>query len=284
MPKIAFIGAGTVGTALAVRLSGAGYTIASVYSRSQNSAAHLARLVTGCRALNSSQAAADSADIIFITTPAAAIPSVAAAVAWRSGQSVIHCSGADSTEILEPAARAGAFTGVFHPLQTFAGVAQALANLPGSTFGIEAQEPLLSTLKEMADKLGGYWVEIKPVDRVAYHAAAVMTSNYTVTLFKMAADLWQTFGVAPPQAARALLPLLRGTVNNIEKFGIPGCLTGPVARGDAVTVRKHIAMLDERAPGLLPAYRELGRQTVPVAVAKGKIDTCQAQELQAALA
>ncbi len=287
--RVGFIGAGAVGTALAVTLAQRGYLVVAAASRTLSSAERLAGAVNEkspatCRALPDPQQVADLCDMVFITTPDDAIHGVASALSWNNAKSVVHCSGAASTDLLECARQQGANVGVFHPLQTFAGVEQAITNLPGSTFGIEASEPLLTTLKEMADKLDGYWVEIKPGDRVAYHAAAVITSNYTVTLFKMAADLWQTFGVPPQQAARALLPLLRGTVNNIESIGIPGCLTGPIARGDAGTVRKHVDMLGEKAPGLLPAYREIGRQTVPIALAKGKIDSHRAEELAAALA
>jgi predicted short-subunit dehydrogenase-like oxidoreductase (DUF2520 family) len=173
--------------------------------------------------------------------------------------------------------------GGFHPLQTFAGTEQAIANIPGSTFAIEAEEPLLTTLKDMATALGGHWIKLKAGDKVAYHTAAVFASNYLVTLVKMANDLWQTFGIPADQATRALLPLIRGTLNNIENIGIPQCLTGPIARGDTGTVNKHLKTLRKKAPALLFPYKELGLQTVPVALAKGRIDEKQAAELEAVL-
>jgi predicted short-subunit dehydrogenase-like oxidoreductase (DUF2520 family) len=105
--------------------------------------------------------------------------------------------------------------GGFHPLQTFAGVKQAIENIPGSTFALEAEEPLLATLKDMATALGGRWIRLKAGDKVAYHAAAVFASNYLVTLVKMSTDLWQTFSIPADQATRALLPLIRGTLNAI---------------------------------------------------------------------
>jgi predicted short-subunit dehydrogenase-like oxidoreductase (DUF2520 family) len=283
MLKIGFIGAGTVGTALAVLLSRQGYKVTTVYSRSRASSVKLAGRVEGCRVADSGQAVADSADITFITTPDAAIGEVAALVKWRRGTSVIHCSGADSTAVLEPARRAGAMVGGFHPLQTFAGVERAIENLPGSTFALEAEEPLLTTLKDMAIALEGHAIELKAGDKVAYHAAAVIASNYLVTLVKMAADLWQTFDVPPEQAVRALLPLIRGTLHNIETIGIPQCLTGPVSRGDTGTVEKHLKMLREKAPSLLFPYQELGLQTLPIALAKGKIAKWQATGMEAAL-
>jgi predicted short-subunit dehydrogenase-like oxidoreductase (DUF2520 family) len=283
MLKLGFIGAGTVGTALAVRLSSKGYPIVAVSSRSQTSAERLARVVDGCHVFNSNQGVADNAELIFVTTPDDAIASVISQIQWHPGQSVVHCSGADSTDILQPAKQFRAQVGVFHPLQTFASVKQAIENIPGSTFAVEAEEPLLRTLKDMATALNGHWVELKASDKVIYHAAAVIACNYLVTLVKLATDLWQTFGVPPHQATRALLPLLKGTIHNIDTVGIPQCLTGPIARGDIGTVRKHLDALNKAAPNLLSTYRELGLQTIPIAVAKGRINREQAQELQAIL-
>jgi predicted short-subunit dehydrogenase-like oxidoreductase (DUF2520 family) len=111
----------------------------------------------------------------------------------------------------------------------------------------------------------------------------VFACNYLVTLMKLATDLWQTFGASPPQAIEALLPLVRGTTNNLENVGLPNCLTGPIARGDSVTIQKHMTALKARAPQLLPAYRELGRQTIPIALAKGRIDEARAKDLAAIL-
>ncbi len=283
MLKLGFIGAGTVGTALAARLSQSGYPVVAVASRSQASAQKLSDAVGYCPIFDSNQAAADNAELIFITTPDDAIAPVVSEIKWRPGQSVVHCSGADSVAILEPAQKAGAQVGAFHPLQTFASVEQAMENMPGSTFALEAEEPLLAMLKEMATALGGNWVVLKASDKVLYHASAVIACNYLVTLVKMASDLWQSFGVPPQKATQALLPLLRGTLHNIETIGIPNCLTGPIARGDIGTINKHLDALSQTAPHLLPSYRELGLQTVPIALAKGKIDQNKAKELETAL-
>ena len=283
MVNIGFIGAGTVGTALAVRLSERGYPILAVASRSRGSAEKFAGRISGCRVAESNQEVAALTDLIFITTSDDAIASVVNAVKWRQGQSVVHCNGSASTDILEGARRAGAQVGGFHPLQTFAGLYEALENLPGSTLAIEAEEPLYSALTQMARDLGGRSIRLKADEKVLYHIAAVITSNYMVALMKMATDLWQTFGVPIEEATQALLPLLRGTVNNIAKVGLPHCLTGPIARGDIGTLRGHLAALRERAPGVLEAYRQLGLQAIPVALAKGKIDPETAGKMKALL-
>lgn len=278
--KIGFIGAGKVGTALGLRFSQHGYNVSLVSSHSNRSAEQFARQVQGSAITASNQDLADKADLVFITTPDGVIPTVAAEIKWHPGQFVIHCSGADTTAILQPVRSFGAVPGTFHPLQTFADGRQAFLNIPGSTFAIEAEEPLLSILKEMATAVDGRWIVLKAEDRALYHASAVIACNYLVTLIKMATDLWQTFGVTPEQATAALLPLIKGTLNNIENVGIPQCLTGPVARGDAGTISKHLTAISASAPQLLGIYRELGRQTIPIALSKGGINENQARLLQ----
>jgi len=278
--RIGFIGAGTVGNALAVRLSLKGYAVVAVASRSRSSADKLAERVAGCAAYDHKQSVVDNADLIFITTPDDAIAGVASELNWHSGQGVVHCSGADSVASLEPAKQAGAQIGGFHPLQTFASVDHAIKNIPGSTFAIESEGKLLETLKEMVLALEGNWIKLSSEDKTLYHTAAVLSCNYLVTLVKLSADLWKTFGATSQEAVQALMPLLRGTLNNIENVGIPNCLTGPIARGDSGTIKKHVTALEKSAPEALSAYRELGLHTVPIALAKGTIDDKKAEELR----
>ncbi len=280
MVRIGFIGAGTVGTALAVRLSRQGYQISAVYDMIPASVKRFIEAVAGCQLYEKAQDVADNADFVFITTPDDFIPQVAIGVRWHPEQMVVHCSGAASTDILEPARKCGAMVGCIHPLQTFASVAQAVDNLPGSTFAVEAEEPLKSTLKEMATALQGSWVELKAEDKALYHAAACIACNYFVTLVNIAADLWQDFGKSTGEATKAILPMLHGTLNNLGQTGLPDCLTGPIARGDLTTIRKHLTALEKKAPSLLPLYRELGIWTIPIALAKGTIDQRLAEELR----
>lgn len=281
--RIGIMGAGTVGTALAIRLSRKGYHISAVASRSHSSALRLTQMAGSGVIYADLQGAADNADFIFITTPDDVIPEVVTRVHWHRGQYVVHCSGADSLDILEPARILGARVGSFHPLQTFASIQKAVDNLPGSTFALEADGDLLDILKKMASDLEGRWIKLGAGDKAAYHAAAVITSNYLVTLIKLAADLWQSFGIPRDQAVQALLPLLKGTVNNIENLGIPDALTGPIARGDAGTIKIHLDALQEILPGLVPAYCQLGLQTIPVALDKGKTSRSQSDEIEAIL-
>lgn len=276
---IGFIGAGTTGTALAVRLYEKKYHVIAVASRTLASAEALAARITGCTIYQSAQSVADEAKLIFITTPDDVIEKVVSEINWHERQFVIHCSGAHSVDILEPATKYRAITGCIHPLQTFAGVMQAINNIPGSTFAIEAEEPLFSILKNIAITLEGDWVELKAGDKILYHAAAVFACNYLVTLVKLATDLWQTFNVSQGKATKALLPLLRGTLNNIETIGLPNCLTGPIARGDLGTIKKHLSTLENDNLLLLNMYKVLGLHTIPIALNKGKIDSDKADKL-----
>jgi len=283
MLNLGIIGAGTVGTALAVRLSRKGYQIAAINSRSRSSALRLAQYTGSGIVYDFAQAVADKADFVFITTPDDAIPVIASEIHWHKGQYVVHCSGADSLDVLEPARIIGAKVGSFHPLQTFAGIQKAIDNLPGSTFALEAEGDLLDILKEMALAMEGRWIKLGAGDKAAYHTAAVLTSNYMVTLVKLATDLWGSFGVPKEEAIQALLPLLKGTINNIENLSVPNALTGPIARGDAGTVQIHLDTLKQTAPNMIPVYCELGLQTIPVALAKGRINERQAKELESIL-
>ena len=270
-PTIGFVGAGVVGGALARRLAEAGYPVVAVASRSFGSAVALAAAVPGCAALGSLDDVAAKAEVVFITTPDDAIASVAASTAWRAGQAVVHCSGALSVDVLAPAARAGVRVGSFHPLQTFASLDRALVSLTGTTFVLEGDDlPLLSTLQDMAEALGGRSVLLRSEDKVLYHAAAVLSSNYVVTLLQQAAELWEAFGRTKEEALTALLPLLRGTAANLESLGLPAALTGPVSRGDLITVAKHLEAL-ESFPDVAAVYRALAEATVPIALAKGRL-------------
>ena len=282
--SVGFLGAGTVGAALAQCLVGAGYRVVAVSSRSKASALRLVAQAPGARALCNAQEVADTAELVFVTTPDSAIPEIAGMVRWHPGQMVVHCSGADSTDVLEPARAQGAWVGVFHPLQSFATPAQALENLPGSTFALEGESPLIEVLERMAEALGGRSLRLRPEQKALYHASAVIASNYLVTLTAVAASLWQEFGVDRHEAVAALLPLVRGTVANIERVGIPDCLTGPIARGDSNTIRKHLDALASHAPALLPLYRQLGYQSVPLAVEKGALTSEKAEEIKKLLA
>lgn len=279
-PKVGFIGAGKVGTALATTLFKAGYPVVAVANRDIGASERLADLVPGCQAFKTEQDVPNTADHVFITTPDDSIPSIASELTWRPEQNVVHCSGAASIDVLEPAKKFGARVGSFHPCQAFASVDQAIRNLPGSTFAIEAQGPLLNSLKEMASSIRCDWIVLKPGNKALYHAAAVFASNYFVTLLKVATDLFQDFDVPTSQSTKVLMPLIQGNIRNINSIGLPSCLTGPISRGDISTIKKHISALKEKDPSILKLYAHLGLKTVPIALEKGTLDKKVSESLR----
>ena len=283
MQALGFIGAGPVGTTFGVCLSSQGYKVVGVADINAAAAEGFAGLVAGCQAFGKSQALADMADIVFITTPDDFISKVSSGLKWRQGQVVLHCSGASTVQALESAKRQGAFVGSIHPCQSFASAEQAIANLPGSTFAIEAEEPVRSILTAMARALKGDIVYLTSEDKTLYHAAAAMACNYFVTIEKLATDLWKNFGKTPADGIKAYMPLLKGTLANIENAGFPNCLTGPIARGDVATIRRHLSALERSAPQLLPLYTQLGLCTIPIGRAKGSLSAEKAAELTALL-
>ena len=243
MPTLGFIGAGPVGTAFAVNLSRRGYQVVGTYDIALAAAQQLAEAVGGCRRCETAQGLVDATDIVFVTTPDGMIAEVASALRWRPGQAVVHCSGATTVHALEAASRQGAMAGAIHPNQTFAGREQAVANLPGSTFGIEAEEPLRTTLTEIAHALGGDVVYLTAEDKALYHCAAFIAAGYTYALVDVATDLWRAFGKSKAEAVKAYVPLMQGTVNNIANLGFPNAPTGPIARGDGRTIGRPVAAL-----------------------------------------
>ncbi len=262
---IGFIGAGATASALAGAFAKAGLPVVAIASRRPDRAAALAARLPGTVAVTNSQTIVDRADLVFLAVPDDAIAPVCEGLRWRAATNAVHCSGAHSLDVLAAARDGGAGTGSCHPLQTLTGAAGEAGRLAGCVFGIEADEPLRSTLREIVRRIGGEPLVLEAGDKPLYHAAAVLSSNYVVTLAAVAADLWSTFGLDRPRALRALLPLLRGTVDNLDKRGLPDALTGPIARGDVTTVQRHLDALAAHQPERAALYRDLGRATVSLA-------------------
>ena len=280
IPGIAFIGAGRLATGLALAFHAAGLKVVAIASRSSAHADTLAARIPGCVRL-APQAAADAAGLVLITTSDDAIAGTTSALRWRAGQSVVHCSGVTEVEALAPAAAGGALTGGFHPMQTFTDPEAAVASLPGCTVSIEAADArLAATLEAMARRISCRSIRLPPGCRARYHASGGYASQFVNVLLREATDIWKTFGVAEEDAVRALLPLLKGTIASIENAGVVGGMPGPVSRGDAGTIRRHVEDLGKVSDGTLDFYRELALRTVTLAVEKGGIDGAKAAELR----
>ncbi|MCC6805385.1 MAG: DUF2520 domain-containing protein [Anaerolineae bacterium] len=266
-PTLAVVGAGKVGAVLARLLYARGYRIATVYSRTYSHAAALAGQV-GARAVE--QPADVRGDLALLTVPDDAIAATAAALAGFSGKAAVHTSGARDATALVSLAERGVQVGGLHPVYPFTDVESAVAGLPGAAFGIEADdEPLLGWLRGVVAALDGQVMMIPSGGKSLYHAAMVLTSNYTVTLYAVAELLLVGLGVDKSAADHALDSLLAGTVENLRVQGVPDALPGPLVRSDVGTIAAHLRALREIDDQLVEVYRLLARLTYPLLRARG---------------
>jgi predicted short-subunit dehydrogenase-like oxidoreductase (DUF2520 family) len=195
------------------------------------------------------------------------------------GCAAVHLSGALSTDVLAPLHAAGYAVGSLHPLQAVADRWQAGERLEGAAFALAGDPAAIAAGRRIASALGGLAFVVPPHLRPLYHAAAVMASNYMLALLAAAIRLLGQAGVGEDDAFRALLPLVRGTLDNIEQLGLPAALTGPIARGDVDTVRLHLARLSGEERTL---YCGLGLELLRLARAAG-LDDERAERLHALL-
>ena len=198
------------------------------------------------------------------------------------GQAAVHCSGATSLDSLSAPKAQGALVGGFHPLQTFPAPESAARDLRGTAFGIEADTPLREELEAMATALDGRPIRLRAEDRPLYHASAVAVCGLLTSLVSLSADLWSGYA-SPSDGLRALLPLVRGTVESLERDGLPTALTGPLTRGDEATVASHLGALETASPELLPIYCRLALAALPMARAKGGLSPDREAALQRSL-
>jgi predicted short-subunit dehydrogenase-like oxidoreductase (DUF2520 family) len=270
-PRIAVVGAGRCGSALAVAAHRAGYTITAVTSRTPEHARALAARV-GAVAVDSAVAATRHADLILLTVPDAQITRVAATIAASGaslgGRSLVHCSGAHPAAVLAAARHAAGAVGSVHPLQSLTG-GDAAGALRGSHFAIEADERLQPVLERLVGDLGGIPFTVPSGGRVLYHAAAVLAGNAPLVLVARAAALLESVGVDAGIAGEALATLLEGAARNARRLGVRSALTGPVVRNDAETVDRHLEAL-RCDPDTRRLYRELATETLRTAGGIGR--------------
>jgi predicted short-subunit dehydrogenase-like oxidoreductase (DUF2520 family) len=255
---IGIIGAGRVGSALALALAEKGHRVAAISSRRDNTARALARRIDGAQAASAADVAA-LCDLVFLTLPDTAVAHVAAELPWRAGQAVVHTSGGLDLSVLEPAAARDALTGGFHPLRAFAASDSGPNGFAGVTCGIAAGPALSARLEELAGALGARALRIDGVDRTLYHAAAVFASGFSIALLLAARHAWTLAGLPEAEARASLAPLLAGAAANAGAMPLERALSGPIARGDADAIARHLERLG-RAPELADLYRALGAQ------------------------
>jgi predicted short-subunit dehydrogenase-like oxidoreductase (DUF2520 family) len=265
--RIALVGAGRVAQALVIALGRAGLPVVAVGSR------HPERLSPSSYPQPCTpQQAVDQADLVLLTVADDAIAPVAAALRWRAGQAVVHCSGATEVAALDAAAQAGAHTGGFHPLQIFSDPELAARRLAGSTAAIEAGPALMPTLRALAAALAMPATVLPPGMRVRYHVAAGYAASFLLPVLQEAVALWASFGVDEAEALRALLPLSRGTLDAVEARGLAGAVSGPIARGDLGVVERHLAELARLGPQRAAFYRFLAAPQPALVSQAGRLD------------
>jgi predicted short-subunit dehydrogenase-like oxidoreductase (DUF2520 family) len=259
---VGLIGAGRVGAVLGAALGSAGHRVVAAAAVSAASRERAARLLPDAAILPAHEVARAATDLLLLAVPDDTLASVVAGLArtgaLRPGQVVAHTSGAHGLAVL------GDVNGMaLHPAMTFTGADTDLARLPGIAWGVTTPDRAFAT-RLVAD-LGGVPEWVAEESRPLYHAALAHGANHLVTLVNEAADLLRSAGVGEP--ARVLTPLLTAALENALLMG-DVALTGPVSRGDAGTVGKH---LDRMPPEAIPAYLAMARRTADRAIASGRL-------------
>jgi predicted short-subunit dehydrogenase-like oxidoreductase (DUF2520 family) len=271
--RVSVIGAGRVGTAMAVLLVRAGHKVTAVSGRGPTRARVAAHL-RGVMVLDPAEAAREG-ELVLIGLPddliAPTVRDVAAAGGFVAGSYVAHLSGAARLDALDPAREAGARRLGIHPLQTFPDVARAVDLIPGCTFAVTADDDVgYQVAERVADDVGGEPFRLSDELRPLYHAAAVFASNYLVVNSGIAAGLFAGAGV--PEPIRAMYRLQAATLENVRDLGPEQALTGPVVRGDGGTVAANLTALSAAAPEAVTTYVAMARAALDLARRSGRLD------------
>jgi predicted short-subunit dehydrogenase-like oxidoreductase (DUF2520 family) len=284
LQTISWIGCGKVGRTLARAFQNAGYTTGSIVCRTAESAKKAVQFIGAGSATTDIAEALEDASVHFITTNDDAISDVVDQIVQTSTDSLqghyfFHTSGSINSTVLEPLAKKGAFVASIHPLQVFADPAKALETLPGIYYAIEGSDKAMELAVKMVNQLQGKLLLIPTGRKVLYHVAGVFAANYLMVLIDLALHIMQDLGETQEDAFDAFLPLMVGALQNVESLGVGEALTGPIARGDAATIRNHLEALEQLRPEIGEIYRTLGKEAVSIALRAGKITHKKAQEL-----
>ena len=270
-PIIGIVGAGSVGTALGVALSRAGWPIQAVASRDPGRRERFRSLVEVHRVFADPEPILDEVELIILAVPDDAIAPLAGSLRMYGGQAMIHTSGALGAEVLAPAMGAGTQIGSFHPLVAFADTERAVAALHGATVAIEGDDQLVAMLADMAEAIGAVPVRLAPGSKAAYHAAAVLAAGGFVALLDAIAELGRVAGLDEAGSLAIYGPLIEGTLGNARSLGIRAALTGPMTRGDVGTLAAHLETLRTHAPGVLELYVAAARREIDLAEERGAL-------------
>lgn len=225
----------------------------------------------------------DGTTIALLAVPDQALAEVAYELARvglaPGGCAALHLAGALTADVLGPLHDAGYAVGSIHPLQAVADPWLAADRLAGVTFALAGEPAAVAAGRRVADALGGYTVVVPPAKRPLYHAGAVLASNGLVAVLAAAVRVFDEVGIPEGEAVQGLIPLIRGTLDNLENLGVRGALTGPVGRGDVDTVRLHLGRLSGQDRTL---YCALGMELLRLSRAAG-LDPQRAAEMEALL-
>jgi predicted short-subunit dehydrogenase-like oxidoreductase (DUF2520 family) len=282
---VGVVGAGRVGAVLGAALTAAGHKIVAASGRSAASRRRIAELLPTAAVLPPDEVTA-RAGFVILSVPDDALAGLVAGLAETGAlgpaQIVAHTSGAHGLGVLAPAVVAGAQPLALHPAMTFTGTRVDLARLAkGVSFGVTAPADLRAFATRIVADLDGAVEWIPEERRALYHAALSHGANHLVTLVNEAMDRLRDAGVGDP--ARVLDPLLHAALGNTLRLR-DAALTGPVSRGDAGTVARHLAVLAATAPESVPAYLALARRTADRAIAAGRLPAPAAEPLLDVLA
>lgn len=268
MKSIAVIGAGRLGTSLAYALSNKGFEIRALSCRSKASADESREKIDQGLSTTDNVHAASKGEIVFLTVPDDGIEHIARELAasslgWEE-KVVFHCSGLLTSFILDPLRSKGAHTASVHPCFSFPKKQSDKNLFQGIFFALEGDPFAVATAKDIVQKIGSSHFMIRPEDKACYHTACSIASNMSLALFYTALSLLNKCGLEEGEAKKILWPLLEGTLHNVNKIDIFDALTGPVARGDLATVKKHLAEL-KKFPQARRIYIELAKQALEMA-------------------
>jgi predicted short-subunit dehydrogenase-like oxidoreductase (DUF2520 family) len=268
-PTTFIVGAGPVATALAGALRLGGVPVLGLWAR-RAAPARAAGSTAGVAAFSS--APPDlllETEVVILAVRDQVITEVAQMLLGtgliNKRHVLLHCAGAASSrELLGPVATQVAGIGTLHPLSAIADGKISMRALKGTVFGVEGDEAGRTMAGKLVAAISGVVLALDGTQMASYHAAAALASNYIVAAIDAAAAVLASAGVAQDRAAQALVPLAEGALRNIAAHGTTGGLTGPVRRGDLVTVTRHLEAIRDR-PELAEIYRVLARRAVEIA-------------------
>ena len=281
-PRLLLVGAGRVGTAVAILLKRAGWSVAGVISLTPASAERGAALLDAPVAPIEG---APAADLYLLGVPDDAIEEVAGSLAAQAspGAVAVHLAGSLGTEPLGPLSDRGLGVAALHPVQACPDIETAVERIPGSAWGVTCEPGLRDTCERLVEAAGGTAVLVPEADRPLWHAAAVMTSNGIAALLAFGGSILDAIGIDDPVSV--LGPLAAGTVENARAGGGGGAtLTGPVVRGESATIGRHLGSLRSAAPDLVPAYRLVAETILAAAVRAERIPERVADDIRAVVA